>query len=313
MEWTRDDVALWLRQCNLEKCIPTFQENAIDGLILLSDEFDQISSLKTYIWKNFLGLLCSGIDVYIILDEKFDINSSSRFDAKPHSQRNEKSYSHRFLYISNETLQKNGVSYMNKLPRIQFTAWDRTVAWLYTLSNFSTVWLIEQDVQWYHPNNMTKLFNLFISNKADILCANIVSRTSSWNHWPTTKSDIFPDIYWTGSFSPLVRWSYRLIRSHYQYMQLIHQNRLQKEFDIDFRFQEFIFATIAKMENFTLDVYYNYHFLQIGLDIYNDDDIIQRILKGKYILHRVKHDSILTRYTPNELARIIQRNYAKKN
>ncbi|CAF5096225.1 unnamed protein product, partial [Rotaria sp. Silwood1] len=76
-----------------------------------------VSSLKTYIWKNFLGLLCSGIDVYIILDEKFDINSSSRFDAKPHSQRNEKSYSHRFLYISNETLQKNGVSYMNKLPR----------------------------------------------------------------------------------------------------------------------------------------------------------------------------------------------------
>ncbi|CAF4038033.1 unnamed protein product [Rotaria sordida] len=287
MEWTRDDVALWLCQCNLEKLIPAFQENDIDGLILLSDEFDQ--------------------------NEKFDINSSSRIDTKPHSQRNEKSYSHRFLYISNETLQQSGVSYMNKLPRIQYTAWDRTVAWLYTLSNFSTVWLIEQDVQWYHPNNMTKLFNLFISNEADILCTNIVSRTNSWNHWPTTKSDIFPDIYWTGSFSPLVRWSYRLIRSHYQYVRLIHQNRLQKQFDIDFRFQEFIFATIAKMENFTLDVYNNYHFLQIGLNIYNDDDIIQRILKDKYILHRVKHDSILTRYTPNKLARIIRRNYTKQN
>jgi hypothetical protein len=25
MEWTRDDVSVWLRQCNLEKFIPSFQ------------------------------------------------------------------------------------------------------------------------------------------------------------------------------------------------------------------------------------------------------------------------------------------------
>ena len=271
-----------------------------------------VTSLRIHIWKNFLGLLCSGIDVYVMLDKKFNINSSSRIDAEPHSQRNAKSYSHRFLFISNKVLEENGVSYMNKLPRIQFTAWDRTVAWLYTLSNFSTVWLIEQDVQWYHPNNMTKLFNLFKSSKTDILCAQIVPTDSDWDHWPRSKSDIFPDVYWTGSFSPLVRWSYRLVRSHYQYMQLIHQNRIKAEFDLDFRFQEFIFATIATMENFTLSTYEHYRFLDIGLSIYDDRDIIQRIRKGIHILHRVKHNSILTKYQPDELARIIKKDYIDK-
>jgi hypothetical protein len=271
-----------------------------------------VSSLKMHIWKNFLGLLCSGIDVYIMLDKKFYINSTSRIDAQPHLQRNSKSYSHRFLFISNETLIENGLGYMNKLPSIQFTAWDRTVAWLYKLSNFSNAWLIEQDVQWYHPNNMTKLFNLFIKNKRDIICANIVRTNSSWGHWPTTKSDIFPDVYWTGTFSPLVRWSYRLVRCHYRYMQLIHRNRLKMEFDVNFRFQEFIFATIAKTENFTLGDYKRLKFLDIGLHIYDDHDIIKKIRKGKHILHRVKHDSILTKYEPDQLAQIIKRNYTKK-
>jgi hypothetical protein len=270
------------------------------------------TSLKRHLWKNFRGLLCSGIDVYIMFDNKFDINSSSRIDAKPRLERSEKSYSHRFLFVSNEKLQENGISYMNKLPRIQFTAWDRTVAWLYTLSNFSTVWLVEQDVQWYHPNNMTKLFNLFISNNTDFLCAHIQSAGSDWDHWPKTTSDIFPEIYWTGSFSPLVRWSYRLVRSHYQYMRLIHKNRLKTEFDFDFRFQEFIFATIATMENFTLGTYEHLHFLDIGLWIYNDYDIIQQILDGKHILHRVKHNSILTKYEPDQFARIINKKYIEK-
>jgi hypothetical protein len=271
------------------------------------------SKLVPYIWKNFRALLCSGIDAYVMLDEVFLINSSSRADSfKSRTKRSLRSYSHRFLYVTNQQLAKVGVSYMKKFPSIEYTSWDRAVVWLYNRINWTNVWIIEHDVQWFDVRNLTYLFDSFTNDKTDLLCDNIVPTNSDWQNWPTTESDIFPKTSWTGTFSPLVRWSQHLLQHHYRYMQLIHKDRLKYEIDIAYRFQEFVMATIAKIENLSMGVYSKtYDFLHIDLGNMNDAEILTHLRNGKYILHPVKQESILTKYRVEDLAVMIKKNSLK--
>ncbi|CAF1047462.1 unnamed protein product [Didymodactylos carnosus] len=161
---------------------------------------------------------------------------------------------------------------------------------------------------------MTRLFDLYAQDETDLLCDNIVETNSYWIHWPRTSSDIFPKAYWTGTFSPLVRWSQRLIGYHRRYMQLIHDKRLKFQFDIDYRFQEFIFATIAKIENLTIAVYsQQYSFIEIELGAMTDEEIVELVGQGKHIIHPVKHASILTERQPRELAQMMKMMAPKTN
>jgi len=268
------------------------------------------SKLFSFVWKNFRALLCSGVDVYVMLDEIFLINSSSRVDNfKARTNRSIRSYSHRFLYVTNQQLTKFGVTYMKKLPSIEFTSWDRTVVWLYHRMNLTNVWIIEHDVQWFDVRNLTYLFDLFANNTADLLCDNIVQTNAYWGHWPSKESDIFPKSSWIGTFSPLVRWSRRLLQHHYRYMQLIHKDRLRYEIDRSYRFQEFIMGTIAKIENLSIEVYsQTYNFIHIVLGNMSDADILYNLKHGKYILHPVKQESILTNYRVEDITIMIKRN-----
>ncbi len=268
------------------------------------------SKLVPFVWKNFRALLCSGVDAYVMLDEIFLINSSSRADNfKSSTNRSIRSYSHRFLYVKNQQLAKFGVRYMKKLPSIEYTSWDRTVVWLYHRRNLTNVWIMEHDVQWFDVRNLTYLFDLFANNTADLLCDNIVPTNTYWGHWPGTESDIFPKTSWLGTFSPLVRWSRRLIQHHYRYMQLIHKDRLRYEIDKSYRFQEFIMGTIAKTENLSIEVYSKTNdFIDIALGNMNDTNILYKLKNGKYILHPVKQDSILTNYQVEEIAIMIKSN-----
>jgi hypothetical protein len=185
--------------------------------------------LESFVWKNFRALLCTGVDAYIMLDEVFDINSSLRGDDfQARTNRSLRSYTHRFVHIPNEQLAKYGVSYMSKHPQVRYTSWDRVIVWLYQRRDLKTAWVIDYKVQWFYVQNMTNLFNLYTTDTSDILCSDIVPINSkSWKQWPKTKSDIFPKSYWMGTFSPLVRWSRRLLLHHYRYMQLIHVDRLK--------------------------------------------------------------------------------------
>jgi hypothetical protein len=176
------------------------------------------AKIESYIWKNFRALICAGVDAYIMLDEAFVINSRLRVDdSKLHTTRSKRSYSHRFLYVKNEYLTKFGVRFMKKLPSVEFTSWDRAVVWLYHRANLKYAWILEHDVQWYHVRNMTYLFDSFANDTTDLLCDNIVQTNSYWGQWPRKESDIFPKAYWLGTFSPLVRWSQRLLQRHYRY------------------------------------------------------------------------------------------------
>ena len=63
--------------------------------------------LEPFLWKNFRSLLCTGVDVYVMLDEAFNINSLSRGDEfKERQSRSIRSYTNRFLHISDELLDK---------------------------------------------------------------------------------------------------------------------------------------------------------------------------------------------------------------
>ena len=258
------------------------------------------ANLPGFVWENFCSLLCAGVDAYVMLDEVYLSNASSR---------SPRSYTHRFLYISNAQLESFGVSYMKKLPSVQYTAWDRVVVWLYQREKFTDAWIVEHDVQWFHVRNMTYLFDLFVNDRTDLLCNNIVPTNSSWMHWPQAPSDIFPRAYWTGTFSPLVRWSERLLQHHYRYMRLIHKDRLRYEFDRDYRFQEFIMGTIARTENLSIATYgQTQGFMHIALGNMDDRAILGHLRHGRYILHPVKQESILTNYETEELNRMIVMN-----
>jgi hypothetical protein len=90
-------------------------------------------------------------------------------------------------------------------------------------------------------------------------------------------------------------------------MKLIHFNRLQYEINRDFRFQEFIMGTIAKTENLSIDVYSkNSSFIHITLGDMNDMQILKHLRNGKYILHPIKHESILTKHSAEDLVPMIQ-------
>lgn len=186
---------------------------------------------------------------------------------------------------------------------------DRTVVWLYHRMNLTNVWIIEHDVQWFDVRNLTYLFDRFANNTADLLCDNIVQTNAYWGHWPSKESDIFPKSSWIGTFSPLVRWSRRLLQHHYRYMQLIHKDRLRYEIDRSYRFQEFIMGTIAKIENLSIEVYsQTYNFIHIVLGNMSDADILYNLKHGKYILHPVKQESILTNYRVEDITIMIKRN-----
>ncbi len=266
--------------------------------------------LVPFIWANFRTLLCSGVDAYVMLDELFLINSSSRADGfKSCTNRSIRSYSHRFLYVSNQRLEKFGVKYMKRLPSVKYSAWDRVVVWLYLRSNLNNAWIIEHDVQWYDVRNLTYLFDSFANDTTDLLCDNIIPTNSYWKLWPKTESDIFPKSKWIGTFSPLVRWSRSLLEHHYRYMQLIHIDRLKYEINRDYRFHEFIMGTITKIENLSIEVYSKkYDFIHIILGRMNDTQILKHLRNKKYILHPVKHESILTKHSAQDLVPMIQMN-----
>jgi hypothetical protein len=266
------------------------------------------AKLFPFVWINFRALLCSGIDAYVMLDEHFLIGSSSRADGfQSRTNRSRRSYSRRFLYVTNRQLELFGVKYMKRLPSVQYSAWDRVIVWLYQRENLKNAWIIEHDVQWYDVRNLTYLFDRFANDTTDLLCDNIVPTGSYWVLWPKTESDIFPKSKWIGTFSPLVRWSRRLLQYHYRYMQLIHINRLHYEFNRDYRFQEFIMGTIAKIENLTVEVYStNYSFIHIILGDMSDMQILTHLRNGRYILHPVKHESILTKHSAQDLVPMIQ-------
>ncbi|CAF1477891.1 unnamed protein product [Adineta steineri] len=61
------------------------------------------SKLVSYVWINFRTLFCSGVDVYVMLNEVFPIDSRAN--------RSTRSYSHRFLYVKNQHLEKFDVKY----------------------------------------------------------------------------------------------------------------------------------------------------------------------------------------------------------
>ncbi|CAF3890176.1 unnamed protein product [Adineta steineri] len=204
------------------------------------------SKLVSYVWINFRTLLCSGVDVYVMLNEVFPIDSRA-----------------------------------NR----------------------------KHDVQWFDVRHMTYLFDRFINDRTDLLCNRIISRNSQWSLWPHAESDIFPYESWHGTFSPLVRWSRRLLQHHYRYMQLIHRNRLKYEINKDFRYQEFIMGTIARIENLSIETYSNNNSLiYFASDTMNDRKILYHLRHGRYILHSIKHESILTKYSINDITRMIQIN-----
>jgi hypothetical protein len=268
------------------------------------------AQLKSFIWKNFRALLCSGIDVYIMFDEIFRINSPLRVDSfKSRTSRSKRSYSHRFLYVKNEYLVKFGVRYMKKLPSVEFTSWDRAVVWLYHRANLNYAWILEEDVQWFNVRNMTYLFDSFVNDTTDVLCDNIVPTNSFWGQWPRKESDIFPKVYWLGTFSPMVRWSRRLLEHHYRYMQMIHPDRLKYELHTDYRFQEFIMSTIAKTENLAVKEYSkNNPAIHIVLGNMSDREVLDSLRMGRHILHPVKQESILTKYRTEHLVEMIKTN-----
>ncbi|CAF4306378.1 unnamed protein product, partial [Adineta steineri] len=230
------------------------------------------SKLESYVWINFRTLLCSGVDVYVMLNEVFPIDSRTN--------RSICSYSHRFLYVKNQHLEKFDVKYTKKLSNIKYTSWDRAIVWLYHRINFENVWIIEHDIQWFDVRHMTYLFDRFINDRTDLLCNGIISRNSQWSLWPHAESDIFPYESWHGTFSPLVRWSRRLLQHHYRYMQLIHRNRLKYEIYKDFRYQEFIMGTIARIENLSIETYSNNNSL-----IY----FVSDTMNDRKILHHLRH------------------------
>jgi hypothetical protein len=267
--------------------------------------------LLSFVWKNFVALLCTGVDAYIMLDEVFLINSSLRNDGyEARSNRSIRSYTYRFLHVSNKELDKYGVSYMIKFPSTQYTSWERAIVWLYHRNYLTTVWLLDYGVHWYHVQNITYLFDLYTSDKTDILCADIVPTAADfWQQWPKTQSDIFPKSYWIGTYSPLVRWSRPLLLHHYEYMQLMHTNRLQYEIHKDFRFQEFIMGTIANIEGLSIATYNkNSQFTEIGLGHHTDQNILSLLRIGKHIIHPIRGESILTKYRFEQIADMVQRN-----
>lgn len=266
--------------------------------------------LVSFLWKNFRALLCTGVDAYVMLNEVFDINSSSRGDGFPeHTNRSIRSYTHRFLHISDQILAKYGVSYMTKYPRVKYASWDRAIVWLYHRKYFQNVWMIDYNVQWFHVQNITDFLNLYNSDRTDILCADIVPTNSEfWQQWPKKQSDIFPKSYWMGTFSPLVRWSRRLLLHHYQYMQLMHENRLKYEINQDFRFQEFLMGTIANIEKLSIALYnQKYQFTHIRLGHYNDTDILILLQRGKHIIYPIRYESILTKYRTEEIVEMMRK------
>ena len=113
-------------------CPPDIQFNIINRrhlAIILAANF------VPYVWENFRALLCSGVDAYVMFDEIFSPNSSLRkYGFKSRSNRSTRSYSHRFLYVTNQALAKFGVSYMKRLPSVQYTSWDRAIVFLLSLS-----------------------------------------------------------------------------------------------------------------------------------------------------------------------------------
>ncbi|CAF4289714.1 unnamed protein product, partial [Adineta steineri] len=227
-----------------------------------------------------------------MLNEVFPIDSRAN--------RSIRSYSHRFLYVKNQHLEKFDVKYTKKLSNIKYTSWDRAIVWLYHRINFKNVWIIEHDVQWFDVRHMTYLFDRFINDRTDLLCNRIISRNSQWSLWPHAESDIFPYESWHGTFSPLVRWSRRLLQHHYRYMQSIHKNRLKYKINKEFRYQEFIMGTIARIENLSIETYSNNNSLiYFASDTMNDRKILHHLRHGRYILHPVKHESILTKYSIN--------------
>ncbi|CAF4306333.1 unnamed protein product, partial [Adineta steineri] len=141
------------------------------------------SKLVSYVWINFRTLLCSGVDVYVMLNEVFPIDSRAN--------RSIRSYSHRFLYVKNQHLENFDVKYTKKLSNIKYTSWDRAMVWLYHRINFKNVWIIEHDVQWFDVRYMTYLFDRFINDRTDLLCNRIISRNSQWSLWPHAESDFF--------------------------------------------------------------------------------------------------------------------------
>jgi len=246
-----------------------------------------------------------------MLDEVFNINSSSREDEfEARTNRSIRSYTHRFLYISNEQLAKYGVSYMTKFPSVEYTAWDRAIIWLYHRNYLKNVWVMNYGVQWFHVHNMTHLFDLYAYDTTDILCADIVpTNSASWQNWPKNESDIFPKSYWIGTFGPLVRWSRRLLLHHYQYMQLIHKNRLQYKIEIDFRFQEFAMGTIANIEKLSIGLYnQKHHFTHISLGDCNKTCILSLLRNGKYIIHPITYESILTLHQVDVIEKLVRTN-----
>ena len=264
--------------------------------------------LEPFLWKNFRSLLCTGIDVYVMLDEAFNSSSLTRGDEfRERERQSVRSYTHRFLHISDELLEKYGVSYMTKFPLTKYSPWDRVIVWLYHRPHLTNAWIIDYAVQWFHVENMTYLFDLYASDQTDVLCADIIrSDATFWMNWPKNASDIFPKHLWLGTYSPLVRWSRRLLLHHYKYMKLMHKDRLQYDIHFDFRFKEFIMGTIANMESLSVGLYNErYHFIQLSLEKYNDTAILSLLQEEKHIIYPVLHDSILTRYRIQDIAQMM--------
>jgi hypothetical protein len=265
--------------------------------------------LVPFLWKNFRALLCTGVNAYVMLNDTFDMNSSTRTDDFPaRTNRSNRSYTHRFLHVSNDELAKYGVSYMTKFPRIQYSSWERAIVWLYHRRYLKNAWIMDYKLHWFHVQNLTDFFNFYDSDTNDILCADIIPTNSErWKQWPKNKSDIFPKFYWMGTFSPLVRWSRRLLLHHYQYMQLMHENRLGYAIDSSFRFQEFLLPTIANMENLSIALYNEkYQSTHIDLGNHNDKDILTLLQSGKHIIYPIKYESILTKYPIEEIVKMIK-------
>jgi hypothetical protein len=92
-------------------------------------------------------------------------------------------------------------------------------------------------------------------------------------------------------------------------MQLIHPDRLKYEFDRDYRFQEFIMSTIVKTEHLSIKEYSkNNTYIHIVLGNYHDQEILSFLRAGRYILHPVKQETILTKYRTEDLAKMIKMN-----
>ena len=76
------------------------QENRRHSAIILANK------LVPFVWKNFWALLCSDLDAYVMLNEAFEVDSSSRADSsKACTTWSSRSHSHRLLHISNEELE----------------------------------------------------------------------------------------------------------------------------------------------------------------------------------------------------------------